>query len=360
MKTHLTNREIDNFVSGLASAKDAERAMKHIAACSRCSELTAVLSAQIAGEPLSVSPGDHVRGSIISEWYRIHESEAAKNYKVKPRFNRLIAGLASAASAVIAVSTYFIISTVTVIGEYPLEVSAIYGNASVNSSALVINHKLQSGDLLRTGGDSSIFAASSDYEFHLGRASSAEIVLNSTSDVIRIKLHEGFVISKSTGFTDYRFVCGEYSVVPMGTEFMLRFSEGNLYAAVSQGKVVITDSGFKIGITAGKKWSSENRGRLEPLDKETELLLKSSSGGVWPSDAYLKNMGTIINGPAYRRLSGEEPVMKTAEENNEESFSSVKELKEKQEKIRTNRELREDMNSIKKEQRDGKRMRNRD
>jgi hypothetical protein len=360
MKTHLTNREIDNFVSGLASAKDAERAMKHIAACSSCSEITAVLSAQIAGEPLNVSPGDHVRESVISEWYRIHEGEAAKNYKVKPRFNRLIAGLAVAASAVIAVSTYFIISTVTVIEEYPLEVTAISGNAFVNSSALVINHKLLSGDFLRTGDDSSVSAVLPYYEFRLGRASSAEIVLNSTSDGILIKLHEGFIISKSAGFTDYRFVCGEYSVVPVGTEFMLGFSDGKFYAAVSQGKVVIADSGFKIEITAGKKWSSENRERLERLDKETELLLKSPSGGVWPSEAYLKNRGAIINGPVNRRLYGEEPVMKAADENNEESVNSVKELKEKQEKIRINRELREDMNSIKKEQRDGKRLRNRD
>jgi len=360
MKTHLTNREIDNLVSGLASANEEDRAMRHIAACSRCRELTAVLSSQIAGEPLNVSPGDHVRGHIISEWYRIHEGKKKKNYNVKPRFNRLIAGLAVAASAVIAVSTYFIISTVKVIEDYPLEVSAISGNASVNSSALVINHKLVSGDLLSTGDDSSVSVVLPDYEFRLGRASSAEIVHNSTSDGIRIKLHEGFVISKSSGFTDYRFVCGEYSVVPAGTEFMLRFSDGKLYAAVSQGKVVITGSTLSVEVTAGMQWFSENPHRVEPLDKETELLLKSLHEGVWPAEAYFKKSGMNNSGISNSGDSGKERIQERIDDSSGKSDDSEDGVRDKQEKLRINRELRDDMNSIKKEQREGKRMRNRD
>jgi hypothetical protein len=360
MKTHLTNREIDNFVSGLASAKDEERVREHFAVCPECRALILTLSAAVTGEPSAELPGDHVRESVIAQWYRMHEIEVLKKDKAKPRFNRLVSGLATAASAVIAVSAYFIISTLTVHGAYPLEVSGVSGSAYINSSMSAINQKLSSGDVIVTGEDSSLSASVPGYEIFLGRSSSVEIVSNSLSDGIRFMLRQGSVLSRSSGSVKYSFECGGYSIVPAGTEVMLRFSDGRLYAAVSRGIVVITDSEFRIEITARKKWSSENREILEPLDKETELLLESPADGVWPSEAYLKNMGTIINRPDKRRLSGEEPVIKAAEEKRDDSVNSREELREKQEKIRIGRELREDMNSIKKEQRDGKRVRNRD
>ncbi|PKL18738.1 MAG: hypothetical protein CVV49_04785 [Spirochaetae bacterium HGW-Spirochaetae-5] len=360
MKTHLTNREIDDFVSGLSSAEGEGRVREHIALCPQCRALTSTLSAAVTGEPSAELPGDHVRESVISEWYRMHEIEVLKKDIAKPRFSRLVAGLATAASAVIAVSVYFIISTMTVNGAYPLEVSEVSGRAYINSSMPAINQKLSPGDIIVTGRDSSLSASVSGYEIFLGRSSSVEIVHNSIDRGLRFMLRHGSVVSRSSGSVEYSFECGGYSIVPAGTEFMLSYSDGRLFAAVSQGKVVIADSEFRIEISAGEKWSSDNRESLEHLDKETEQLLKSPSGGVWPSEAYLKNRGAIINEPANRSLSGEEPVIKTAEENNEESVSSVKDLREKQENIRANRELREDMNSIKKEQRDGKRLRNRE
>jgi len=159
MKTHLTNREIDNFVSGLSSAEDEQRVREHIAICPECRALTSTLSAAVTGEPSAELPGDHVRENVIAEWYRMNEIEVMKKIRAKPRFNRFVAGLATAASAVIAVSAYFIIGTMTVHGAYPLEVSGVSGSAYINSSMSVINQKLSSGDIIVTDEDSSLSAS---------------------------------------------------------------------------------------------------------------------------------------------------------------------------------------------------------
>lgn len=358
MSTHLTNKEIDNFVSGAAGRCAERKALKHIAVCPECRALINTLSSVTAVQQYEQSPGDHVIENIKAEWFRIHESAAAQNYRIKPRISIFIKGLAVAASIVAGISVYLVTATNFITDDYPLSVTAVHGKVILNDSLLADGDRLSNGDLIVTENNSYFSASFPGYEIHTGRSSSLEIVLNSIKNGIGFRLHRGFVISKSSLPVKYGFQCGEYKINPAGTEFMLGFSDNKLLVAVSQGGVIVTGTNLKVEIPAGMKWSSERPGSLDTLDDETVVLLNSLPQGIWPSNKFYDNNSIKDSGVINSTNTGGNKTEIDSENNDEENLSQDK-SENKLERKKINRELRDEMNNLKKEQRQEKRIRNR-
>jgi len=353
MSIHLTNKEIDNFVSGLASAKDANKIKEHLTSCTQCSMIVESLSSVLSEQPSDSVPGEHVRKAVLAEWHRLHNEIVENNtmfIKTKPRINKIITGLAVAASIVIAVSSYIFLDVVKDNVNYPLTITSASGEVYINDSLTAADNSLKTGDVLRTGIKSSAVISSGGYILYAGRSTSLNIAGNNKKDGIEIILNEGSVISKSSGSIHYSFVCGEYKVVPAGTEFMLQLYGDKLNVAVSQGKVVVTGVNLRIEIPAGMKWSSEIPGRVDSLDAETSALINSVNSNIWPDEKHSPD--DRVNKPAAKYT----PTVIT--EGAKIENNPIDDKKEKMEKTKLNRELRDEMNEMKKEQRREKKGRN--
>ncbi len=356
MSTHLTNKEIDNYVSGLASAEDVKMTEEHLTSCRQCSMIVKSLSSLLREQKSDAVPGEHVRDAVFAEWHRLHNEIAESNIKSiksRPRIKTIMTGLAAAATVVIAVSSYVFLNLIKVDPDYTLAITSVSGEVYINDLLTSANNTLKTGDVLRTGVKSSVVVASEGYILYAGRSASLIIAGNNKKDGIGFELNEGPVISKSSGSIRYSFVCGEYKVVPAGTEFMLKFSEGRLEVAVSQGKVIVTGVNLRIEISAGMKWSSGNQGRIDILDPETSALINTVNTGIWPVEK--KSAGE----QAEKTVGIETPaaVIKGDKIKN----NPVDDKKEKMEKLKLNREIRDEMNEMnemKKEQRRERKGRN--
>jgi hypothetical protein len=346
MSTHLTDKEIDNYISGLASRKAVKHVAVHLDSCGQCRADVNKLMSVIAEQESSDIPGDHVRASVLAEWYRLHNEAVVKHEEKKTGIRRLAGSIAFAASIVIVISGYMIFSTIKSRESYPLALNNTAGEVYLNDSRAVVTAMLKAGDVIKTGDDASVLLSFNGYSLFIGRSSILELLNNDKGGGLRFKLREGSVISKSSGTADYSFECGGYSVIPEGTEFMLHFSGDKLTAAVSQGSVAVTGFNLKIKIPAGMIWSSDNSGAVTKMDEKLSLLMNSDLQGVWPDKKVLINE-KVAN--AEVKNQGNEYENKNDTLVDDEISNNNK--KDKTEKLRIKREIREDSNEMKREQR---------
>lgn len=362
MNVHLTSEEIDNLVSGLASAKDVKKAQEHLLSCAQCSKAVETLSFIVAARPQDAVPGEHVKSAIMAEWHRLHNESAEREAKGKARVKGIMAGFAAAAaSVVIALSAYMFLNRPAVQENYPLSVASFKGEVYVNNSPSVEHVSVVAGSDVKTGTGSSAVLNSGTYNLYMGASSIVAVTGNSTGSGISFSLVRGTVISKSSGFMNYGFTCGDYTVQPAGTVFLLEFSGKKLDIAVAEGKISVTGPGVNLQIPAGNKWSSLKPGTLEVLDEKDALLIKSGktlpgTAGITPeSGAGEKEMIKGSN-PPDKGYTGTQ-VMKetvTADE------KTAGDKKDKAELLKEKHELRRDIGDIKKEIRKGRRAGNRD
>lgn len=354
MSAHMTDKDIDNYVSGLASAKDVKAAEEHLSSCPQCSMTVRLLSSAVAVQPAESEPGGHVRDAVLSEWHRIHNEIAVKNTeeaKTAPRLKKIVAGLAIAASVIIAVSSYLLFSTFRIEESYPLAITSATGELYINSRSADKNYQVKTGDFINTGAGSSAVVSTESYDLYIGKSSSLKLTENNRKDGILFILNDGYIISRSSGPVRYSFACGPYRIIPAGTEFMLKYSEDKLDASVLQGKIQVSGKEFQTEIPAGMKWSSVRPDRVEILDTESSLIIKSGFSGEQPPDRpssdknerkpEKKDTGTGKPGDDGIKKSDDSSIGKN---------NQPEDKKEKMEKVRLNRELREEMNDIKKEQ----------
>ena len=353
MSTHLTDKEIDNYISGLASRKAVKNVSGHLGSCAQCRASVNTLMSVFTEQASSSVPGDHVRASVLAEWHRLHNEDVVKHEEKKAGIRRFAGSIAFAASIVIMISGYVMFSTIKSRESYPLALNNTAGEVYLNDSRAVVAAMLKTGDMIKAGDDASVLLTLNGYSLFIGRSSTLELLNNSKEGGLRFKLLEGSVISKSSGTADYSFECGGYSVSPEGTEFMLHFSGGKLTTAVSQGSVGVTGFNSKIIIPAGMIWSSDNPGAVAKMDEKLLLLINSDIQGVWPdkkvlinekdTNAEVKNQGKIYE---YKN----DTLIDDEKSNNEK--------KDKTEKIRIRREIRDDLNGLKREQRREKKGKN--
>jgi len=346
MSTHLTDKEIDKYVSGFASVKDIKKAAEHIESCQKCRYVSDALQSVIAVQSPGPVPGEHVRKKILEEWHRIHNTAVIKNEERKPVLSRLTAGFAVASIIVVMISWYLFSNRVITWGSYPLALNSAVGEVYLNDSVAVKNTRLRTGDVMSTSNNASASVSLDGYILFLGKSSSLQVVCNNKGEELRFKLVQGAVISKSSGQLKYSFECGNYKVMPVGTGFMLHYSNKKLDAAVSQGKIFVSDLKSGIEIPAGMKWSSDNPQIIKPIDEKTSALLNSdfSSGLlIENNNVNSKNINSDM------KNNGSELKDKNDSLNNESSPDE--DVKAEQEKLRIKRELRNDLNEMKREQR---------
>jgi len=219
MSTHLTNKEIDNYISGFASAEDVKMTEEHLASCGQCSMIVKSLSSLLREQKSDSVPGEHVREAVFAEWHRLHNEIAESNIKSiksRPRIKTIMSGLAVAATVVIAVSSYLFLNLIKVDPDYPLAITSVSGEVYINGLLTFADNKLKAGDVIQTGNQSSAVISSEGYNLYAGRSLSLVLSRNNKKDGVGFVLNEGSVISKSSGSIPYGFVCGEYKVVPAG------------------------------------------------------------------------------------------------------------------------------------------------
>lgn len=357
MNTHLKNKEIEKLVAGIASVKDGKKAGEHLAVCSQCKTIFDTLTSIVGAQPLSAIPGEHVKDNIIAGWHSINSMPEVKHRAEKSRLKKYIGGLAVAVSVLVAVSSYMLITRVQFEDKYNLTVTSVSGEMLVNGTESDIKPEILSGDIIRTGTHSSAQVSSDDYILYIGESTTLTIAADNFKTGIKFLLNQGYVVSKSSGRLLYSFKTGDYEITPAGTEFLLRYNDGVLTAAISQGRLMISGAGLTIEISAGEKWSSENPGEIEPIDDKTADFIKygpPDNGSSLPGDL------NRINGK--RKNISEKSVNIKPENKNDTSTEDTESSDIKKERLemkKSSRVIRDEMKDIKKEQRKERNRKNR-
>lgn len=351
MSNHLTDKEIDYLVSGLASERDASKARAHLSSCSQCRKVVDALSSAVAEHPVDSIPGEHVRAAVMAHWHRLHNENVRREAQGRPAMKRYIAGLAAAASVVIAVSLYIFSGIMKTDEGFPLAIKSVAGEVYLNDSATAAGIPFRKGSVIRTGSTGNASISSEGYTLYLGGSSYLDLSENSRSSGISFRLGGGAVISKSYGEISYSFECGRYRVAPAGTEFMVRFSGDNLDVAVLKGRVSVTGADLHVEIPSGQMWSSETPDRFKALDPATEAMIYTGSFSILPYGK--KPAEGEMNKPDH-------DGSRTGSGSQSEETNSIEKNKEKPERIRLQRELREEISGMKREQRMERRARNRE
>jgi len=359
MSIHLRDKEIDDFVSGLASEKEAEKIREHISSCPRCGKVVTALASVVAEEQPVSLPGEHVRKAVMAQWFMLHNQAAGKGAPQRSLFNRFNAGLAAAASVILIIGAYIFSGVIKPDEGYPLIISSASGDVQINDSQASHGTIINAGDILKTGTDGRVFLSAEKYNLHIGGSSSIAVASNTRRTGIRFILDEGSVISRSAGDMPYSFRCGKFDVTPSGTEFMLKYSVNRLHAAVTQGKVQVNTASKNIEIPSGSMWSSDNFNTLVPVDRETSSMISSGLFDTVPADK--------VQEKEEEESRGESTVKQTQNGSGNSSETDGteirKEMRERIEQKEMNRDLRRDRRDIieiKKEQWKENRRRNRE
>jgi len=361
MSSHLTSKEIDYLASGLASVKEVKKAQEHLDSCARCRMIVDTLSRVVAAQVSDAVPGDHVRDAVLSEWHRLYNESVEKRIAIKPRIKRFMAGIAVAASVVIAVSAYLFFSIPESGMSYPLSITSAAGEIYSGNSPVSAGTPIAAGSVIKTGEDSAATVSSDNYNLYIGRSSVLEVSGNSVKSGIRFRLGKGSVVSKSSGSLHYSFECGGFKITPAGTEFLLDFSGDKLDIAVTEGKILITGPGVHISIAAEYKWSSGIPGKIELLDGETASLIKSVVSGSWPDEKNTADEVVKKSDPGIEENGkAEDDKTVSKKESLTEEKDKTNDKKEKPEKLKLRREIRDEINAIKKERRKERKSRNKD
>jgi hypothetical protein len=348
VSNHLTGKEIDYYVSGLASAEDAARARRHLDSCPQCRKLAETLSSVITEGPSDSIPRIHVREAVMSHWHKVNYQIAEKESGEKPVINRFTAGLALAASFILIISAYLFLGRMKADDGYLLTLHSVSGEVYLNGSAAADDSVITTGSLVQTGKTGDAVVSASGYMLYIGNSSSLAVSRNSNRRGIRFLLDEGAVISKSSGDIAYSFSCGKYDVSPVGTDFMIKCSIKKAEVAVSQGIVKVEAPDMSVEISEGRIWSSEKPGELAAIDPATALIINTGrfSNRLTNKDMEKRDINkTEITG---EKENSESNI------NGSEEKRDREEIREKAEIKQMNRELRQerkDINDFRREQR---------
>ncbi len=351
MNGHLTDKEIDNYVSGLASGSDSEKVRKHISSCPQCRDIVEALSSVVREERIDSRPGVHIRESVMLQWQRINNEVSGAKTPVKPGIRKSAAWLAAAASVVLAVSVYIITGVIKPAETYQLTLKPVAGEVYINDTPATADTGITAESAVKTGINGIALISADRYTLYIGKSSSVTVSENSVKSGIRFVLNQGELISKSSGGVKYSFRCGDSTVLPSGTEFMLRYQGGSLSVAVLQGKVSVTGPDTKMHIDAGQMWSSEKRNELSALDPAAASMIIS---GSFDSTAPVREQGNRES-----KSAGSEVRPRESGGSSDSGITSD-ERKEMLERARLSRELRQDIIEMKREQRQERKGRNRE
>ncbi len=257
MGIHLKGNEIDNLVSGIADSAEMQHAEEHLRVCSRCREKVRILSGVVNKRESDAVPGTHVKAAVLAEWHRINSTESVS---VKWFTLPLKAALAIAASFIIGLTVYIgIISNAPFNKERDFSLAGISGDVRINDTIA------KSGDIIREGynvvttGNSFARIKSDNYQLNIEGSTEIRLASNNEATGFNFVLHRGSIVSRSFIKLQYSFTCGEYKVMPLGTEFRLDYSDGIVKAAVSSGEIMITGKGFDTRVLPGMSWSSDSK-----------------------------------------------------------------------------------------------------
>lgn len=279
MNGHLTGKEIDNYVSGFASGSDSEKVRKHISSCPQCRDIVEALSSVVREERIDSRPGVHIRESVMLQWQRINNEVAGAGTPVKPGIRKSAAWLAAAASVVLAVSVYIITGVIKPAETYQLTLKPVAGEVYINDAPAAVDTGITAQSAVKTGINGIALISTGGYNLYIGNSTSVTVADNSIKSGIHFILNEGEVISKSSEGIKYSFTCGDYSAVPTGTEFIIRYISSRLTVAVLKGGVSVTGPDTHIQVEAWRVWSSENGNELSPLDPAAASMIISGSFG---------------------------------------------------------------------------------
>ncbi len=340
MSNHLTGKEIDYYVSGLASAENAARIRKHLDSCTQCRKLAETLSSVIAEHPSDSMPRIHVREAVMSHWQKVNNQIVEKASGEKPVIKRFTTGLALAASFILIISAYLFLGRMKADEGYLLTLHSVSGGVYLNGSASTDDSVITTGSLIQTGEKGEALVSASGYKLYIGSFSSLAVPRNNSIRGIQFLLNEGAVISKSSGDITYSFSCGKYDVSPVGTDFMIKCSIKKTEVAVSQGKVKVEAPDMSIEISEGRIWSSEKPGELAAIDPATALIINTGrfNNRLTNKDTDNRN----INKP---EIAGEKENSESNSNGSEEKRNR-EEIREKAEIKQMNRELRQERKNI--------------
>lgn len=347
MNNHLTDKEIASFVSGFSSKRETKRVMEHISSCIHCRKQTEALSSVLEKQPPDSIPGEHVRSSVMAEWHRVHNLTIENNLDQRVSVKKYYRGFAAAfATVIVAVSTYMFLDRTAADQGFSLVVSGINGQVKISELPASEGALLKTGSVISTDTDGRVTITSDGYSINLDNSTSISVISNSKKEGIKFSFIKGFLHSKSTGNLRYSYQCGKFIVFPVGTEFDLRYSGENLDAEVTEGKIAVYDSDFKITVSEGQKWNSVNPDGIESVVPGNEPDLKSDKGD--------------ITKPEDKGIKENNPQKEKKDNGSSENKKSPAERKEKLEKIKSERELLNEMKQMKKEQRQERKGKNRD
>jgi hypothetical protein len=267
MNDHLKDREIDEFVSGMATPEEALRIEAHLKECLSCGRRVEILAGIVSVRGNDAIPRDHVRNSVMREWQRISSKRTGEKHKSGPLF-RLAFSLAALVLA--ALTAYLAISVFP--GrkdEMRLSLVSVSGRVTVNNFSAREGDVLAEGNILETGASSEASFSSNGYSLKIGGASEIRLSGKDRKQGLLFTFIRGSLLSRSEGNLRYAFICGQYRVAPCGTEFTLHMENGLLEVAVFSGKVMVAGAGMTREVPSKTRWSSEYPGSLKPVSSSS-------------------------------------------------------------------------------------------
>lgn len=300
MKAHLTDNDIDIYVSGMMNRREKLRTEKHLYECTSCRKKVSILSGVLSERKYNSVPGDHVKAAVLAEWHRMNTGVIARHNN--PRFSlRLAYGFAAA--VIIAVSAYFAVNRMShnVYAE-GLLVTSVAGEVQLNNRKTVIDLVMHNGDLLSTGTGSAASLAADKYKLEIESSSEIKLADSEGDSGYHFILNRGSVTSRSEGKLDYSFTCRAYRIAPAGTEFRIEMSESNITVAVWSGRVIVSGADLIIDVPAGMIWDSENPGKVRSADagdtndKTTDTASRTSASGEFNGNDTVRDSGAEIKG----------------------------------------------------------------
>lgn len=268
MDTHLSNKDIDKLVSGLSTAKEAKRAELHIETCESCRRRIDILSGILSKKNFDSVPGDHVKAAVLAEWHRMNSRVPEPEGKSRPLL-KFAYGLA--AVFLIAVSTYVAVTRVPFFSSREkILVASSSGDVFINNDSAGQGDPFENNDTLLTAPAASASLSWGSYNLYIGDSSKLRLADSGDENGFVFQLERGFVRSRSEGKLRYSFICGQYRVIPSGTEFTLNFVQGKLDVAVFSGGVTVSGAELLIDVQAGMRWKSDDPDRIVPINFKDE------------------------------------------------------------------------------------------
>lgn len=332
---HLTDADIIDFLSGITDKKTEQEITFHLSSCETCRRDFEDFSKCLSPDENLEVPGTHIKNAILSM-----AKEREITVRKTPFF--LFPIISAAAVIVFSLAGYLVFMNPFSVKEDSLEasLSTISGIVNLNGRISDKTNIISEMSSIDTASDASaLITYRNGLQILIGSSSRVKLSPAGAEKKTSVELFSGSIIAKSSHFTGYDIISGEYIFAPSGTEFFVTTRGETVYAGVSQGSIIVsrrlTDE--KVIIKTSFLWNSKTNEHISCI----------------PDRLLLKDVPRIISENEHRSDSRSSATDTPVPENKTDTSKKEiirKEIKnDKDDAVQERRELKQELKNERKE-----------